>query len=291
MDKEYEDINMAIKFIQSKCSTEDFKLKPKIIPKFPITEEEIQYLEDCVRNTIAINLGISDAKMGDKWYNLFFEDAVRFGLNQMLKDENNPNRKYFLNKRKKHLKVWLIRHGESTANAGAKTSNHKTIPLSLKGQEQAQKISLSFQESPTLIITSLFQRAQHTAEPTIRRFPSVKCEVWDVQEFTYLAPDTCINTTAAERKARVNEYWERLDPDYVDGDGAESFNTLLSRVRTVIDRLSRFKDGLVVIFTHALFMQAFEIVRADNQEDSKSIMKRFKDLPRFDNCEILKLEV
>ncbi|SFM19007.1 Histidine phosphatase superfamily (branch 1) [Pelosinus propionicus DSM 13327] len=55
-------------------------------------------------------------------------------------------------------KVWLIRHGQSTANAGAATENHITIPLSVDGQEQAKQISLSFQETPILIITSPFLR-------------------------------------------------------------------------------------------------------------------------------------
>lgn len=59
-------------------------------------------------------------------------------------------------------KVWLIRHGESTANAGAVTNDHKTIPLSSKGQEQAEQISISFREPPTLIITSPFDRTRQT---------------------------------------------------------------------------------------------------------------------------------
>ena len=188
-------------------------------------------------------------------------------------------------------KIWFIRHGESTANAGAATSDHKTIPLSLRGQEQAESISRSILDVPTLIVTSAFDRTGQTAEPTIKKFPSTRCEVWEVEEYTYLAPHTCINTTAAERKGRVAEYWEQLDVDYVDGEGAESFNGLLGRANAVIDRLRRVESGFIVIFTHALFMQAIEAVRAsEGREDAKSIMKRFRELPRYGNCEILKWE-
>jgi len=187
-------------------------------------------------------------------------------------------------------RIWFIRHGESIANAGVATSNHKTIPLSPTGKEQAQTISRSIPETPTLIITSAFDRTRQTAEPTIKLFPSTRCEIWEVEEFT-LSPNTCINTTAADRKIRVNEYWERLDPAYIDGEGAESFNMLLARAEAVIDRLKGFENGVIVIFTHALFIQAIEALRASGgKEDAKSLMRRFRDLPRYNNCEILKWE-
>ncbi len=187
-------------------------------------------------------------------------------------------------------KVWLIRHGESTANAGAATENHITIPLSSDGQEQAKRISLTFQETPTLIITSPFLRTQQTAKPTMKRFPNVRREVWNVEEFTYLSPETCIGTTAAERKERVNQYWERLDPDYIDGEGAESFTMLLSRAQAAIDRLNQLKSGFIVMFTHAQFMRAMWVLNNAKGDDAKSLMSRFRELPRFENCETIKWE-
>ncbi|MBP2627749.1 MAG: Phosphoglycerate mutase [Firmicutes bacterium] len=184
-------------------------------------------------------------------------------------------------------KIWLIRHGESTANAGSATDNHETIPLSPKGWKQAEQISLLFKGAPSLIITSPFTRTRQTAEPTLRRFPNVRHEVWDVQEFTYLAPHTCTNTTAAERKARVNEYWNRVDPNDIDGEGAESFSMLLSRAKIAIDHLKRLEDGFIVMFTHAQFMRAMHILKANNTEDAKALMKQFRELPRFENCQVV----
>jgi len=187
-------------------------------------------------------------------------------------------------------KIWLIRHGESVANAGAATENHMTIPLSELGQEQAREVSLLIPEPPSLIITSPFTRAQQTAEPTLERFPGVVHEVWNVEEFTYLGPLTCINTTAAERRERVNEYWERQDPDYQDGEGAESFRQVLSRAQAAIDRLNRLSSGFIVMFSHAQFIRAMRLLRDNTEPDLKKLMNQFRSLARIGNCEITKWE-
>jgi len=185
--------------------------------------------------------------------------------------------------------IWLIRHGESIANAGAATSDHIIIPLSEKGQEQAKQVSLLLPHAPDLIIVSPFLRAQQTAEPTLNRFPWVRTETWEVHEFTYLSPASCVNTTAADRRARVNEYWDRLDPDYIDGEGAESFHQFITRAQTAIDRLNRLSNGLIVMFTHAQFIRAMRLLRDTAERDTKVIMSQFRALPGVWNCEITKI--
>lgn len=188
-------------------------------------------------------------------------------------------------------RIWLIRHGESVANAGAATKNHQNIPLTQTGLKQAYEISLLLPEPPTLFITSPFLRTQQTAAPTMKRFPNTPHEVWDVQEFTYLAPATCIDTTAADRRERVNKYWQRLDPDYIDGEGAESFRQFIGRAKTAINRLECIASGFIVMFTHAQFIRAMRLLKASDEEDVKCIMSRFRELPRVGNCEIAKWEV
>jgi broad specificity phosphatase PhoE len=222
-------------------------------------------------------------------------------------------------------KIWLIRHGESVANAeNAKKSSewlrsrglklpklntnlnssrdiitehdlsqqdHVTIALTPTGHEQAREVSLLIPEVPGLIITSTFTRTQLTAKPTLERFPEAIHEVWnDIQEFTYLSPITCIGTTAAERHERINEYWERLDPDYIDGEGPESFRQFLSRVQASSDRLIRLPNGLTVMFTHAQFIRGMRFWRDNEERDIERIMKQFRGLPRVGNCEITKWE-
>mgnify|MGYP000629682198 CR=1 FL=1 len=65
-------------------------------------------------------------------------------------------------------------------------------------------------------------RVVGTARPIDARFPGAMNEVWPIQEFTYLDPATCVGTNWADRKPRIDRYWSQLDPDYVDGEGAES---------------------------------------------------------------------
>ncbi|MBX4390115.1 hypothetical protein K4H03_28970, partial [Mycobacterium tuberculosis] len=57
----------------------------------------------------------------------------------------------------------------------------------------------------------------------------VPVEVWPIAEFTYLQPARWNGTRSAERMPHLERYWSAADPDYCDGEGAESFATLLRR--------------------------------------------------------------
>lgn len=59
--------------------------------------------------------------------------------------------------------VGLIRHGKSAANPGVASLDHATIPLTLKGVEQAHLVARSSTSAPALIVASPFSRAQLTA--------------------------------------------------------------------------------------------------------------------------------
>lgn len=91
--------------------------------------------------------------------------------------------------------VRLIRHGESSANAGHASDDPHLIDLTDLGRQQALEIAASFQEQPDLIIHSPMHRAVMTAMPTMQRFPGVPVLEMDIQEFTYLDPLRCKGTT------------------------------------------------------------------------------------------------
>ncbi len=152
--------------------------------------------------------------------------------------------------------VWLIRHAESESNAGLATSRPDTIPITEKGAEQALYLADSFTQPPALIVTSPYTRTQQSAEPTIRRFPTVRRERWEVQEFTYLAPARYRDTTIIDRKPFVDAYWSRCDPYYSDGEGAESFADFFQRVQQAIDGLWSCQSEFVAVFGHGLFLRA-----------------------------------
>lgn len=150
--------------------------------------------------------------------------------------------------------VRLIRHGESAANAGAATLDHATIPLTDKGRDQAARVARSISKAPGLIVASPFLRAQATADATSSMFPNVTCETWPIEEFTYLAPANCVNTTVAQRKAWVDRYWAKADPSHVDGEGAESFLAFIERARSFLDRLALHPAEDILVFSHGQFL-------------------------------------
>jgi broad specificity phosphatase PhoE len=152
--------------------------------------------------------------------------------------------------------AWLIRHGQSESNAGLPTADPGASALTDLGHEQARLVAELFPYAPTLIVTSPFRRAQQTAHATLARFPEVRCEEWPVQEFNYLAPALYRGTTYQQRGPHAQAYWERSDPEYVDGEGAESFVGLLQRVRQMEARLQAMETGLVAVFSHGLFLRA-----------------------------------
>ncbi|KAF0251986.1 histidine phosphatase family protein [Pseudomonas putida] len=188
------------------------------------------------------------------------------------------------------LTVHFVRHGESAANAGNATSDPALIPLTERGWEQARAVAESFSQAPCLIVTSLYERAADTAKPTVERFPGVRVETWAVEEFTYLSPGTCANTTAADRRPWVESYWLSADPDFVDGPGTESFTGLIKRARESLRRLHG-KAGTVAVFGHGQFIQAVRwlITKSPDRIDSEAM----RDFRRFDlssaivNCQVI----
>lgn len=154
----------------------------------------------------------------------------------------------------KHVR--LIRHGESAANAGEPTRDHASIPLTAKGLEQAHKVARSFTSAPELIVASPFLRAQATALATTALYPTAAFEIWPIQEFTYLAPARCVGTTLDQRRGWVEAYWQRVDPAFSDGEGAQSFHDFVTRAQAFLDRLAGHEATDVVVFSHGQFMNA-----------------------------------
>lgn len=184
--------------------------------------------------------------------------------------------------------VRLIRHGESAANAGAPSQDHASIPLTDRGVEQARQVALSFTEAPDLIVTSTFTRAQATAAWTAIAYPSVRLETWPVQEFTYLEPARCVNTTVAQRRSWVEQYWDRANPSYIDGEGAESFAEFVCRAQDFLDRLAGHQTQSVVVFSHGQFINAVAwLVDRKSSEIGGHCMKDWREYEvtnHVENC-------
>jgi broad specificity phosphatase PhoE len=191
--------------------------------------------------------------------------------------------------------IWLIRHAESTANVGAVTSLPETIPLTERGFEQAECVASCFDKQPDLVVVSPFLRARETAAPLLRRFPNAVTEEWHVQEFTYLATERCANTTLSDRKPLVAAYWERSEPDYCDGPGAESFAQFVTRVKEMVERLQTCKANFIVVFTHGQLIQLTMWLLWHNVNDvsgkSMAMFRFFLQSIVVPNASIIKLRI
>ena len=83
---------------------------------------------------------------------------------------------------------WLVRHGESAANAGTATTDPATIPLTPRGHDQAERVAVALSERPDLIVVSPYLWTRETAEPAMRRFPDVPVETSRASERYGLLP-------------------------------------------------------------------------------------------------------
>jgi broad specificity phosphatase PhoE len=192
------------------------------------------------------------------------------------------------------MRAIFIRHGQSTGNAGMPCHDLATIELTEKGWSQARRVAADWTETPSLIVTSPFLRTQQTAAPTIERFPDVPVEVWPIEEFTYLQPSRWNGTLAADRAPHLLQYWNEADPAYCDGEGAESFGTLLRRAEVALGRLAALPSpGPVYVFSHGQFIQAVRAVVTESQLDDRGKMIRFwrkGEPPAIRNTELVEFK-
>jgi broad specificity phosphatase PhoE len=171
--------------------------------------------------------------------------------------------------------VWLVRHGESAANVGEATSDHAAIPLTDLGRAQAAAVASTCAETPDWIGHSPYLRARQTAAPLIARYPTSSVVELAVQEFTYLAPHRCLNMNASARQPLVEAYWSRMDPDFCDGGGAESFVALFARVDAFL-KIAAEREGFAVVFSHEQFIRAVLVaVMYPKVRPNLDVMRRF----------------
>ena len=152
----------------------------------------------------------------------------------------------------------LIRHGQSEANAGAVQGNESTVRLTKLGHEQALITAdhlISQQFEPNLIVSSPLLRAKQTAEPLIERYPEVPVEIWPIQEFHQINPTVSSKLTIDQLIPLFDEHWTRYDPDYRDGDGAESLSDFICRIDNFKQRLKEQPAERIVVYSHGYFLK------------------------------------
>lgn len=188
--------------------------------------------------------------------------------------------------------TWLVRHGQSTSNAGLPSAGHGEVPLTTLGQEQSRKIAELVLRQPDLLVASPFLRAQATADPIRARWPLTPCETWPIEELTYLSPARCRGTTSETRRPLIEAYWSQCDPDYLDGPDAESFRSFVARLIDFDRRLLATEGTFVVIVGHGQFFRAYQMGLREGFAAKAEWMRRYRAEETawpMANCEIVEL--
>ncbi len=151
---------------------------------------------------------------------------------------------------------WFIRHAESESNAGLPSNSPVSINITEKGKRQAEFIAKYIQDKPSLFIHSPYSRTTQTGQPLFDKFPDVPIEEWPIQEYTYLPHKNYYQTTTMQRYPQARRYFLYGDPNYITGEGAESFNQFRERVKETLKKLSKLDSDFIVIFGHGWFIRA-----------------------------------
>ena len=182
-------------------------------------------------------------------------------------------------------KTFLVRHGQSTANIGEPSANPGAAVLSETGHMQARELAENFNKKPDLIVVSSYIRTMMTAMPLIHKFPKVSVETWeDVREFTPWSYKFYSGASFAQKELFKKEYFEKNDLDFVHGEGAESFNQLMTRVDATLKKID--KNKFTVIFTHNDFIQA-TLMRLNNLPITIETFRSMKEIKNTEIVEIL----
>lgn len=169
---------------------------------------------------------------------------------------------------------WFIRHGESESNAGLPSITDQSTPLTEKGFTQAELVASSIKKAPDRFVVSPYLRTQQTAAPTLEKHPNVPVETWLVQEYSYLSHQQYYNTTPDSRRKLSEKYFLTADPDLILGEGGESFNQFIDRVKSSLKRLKNATHYHTIIFGHGWFMRAILWVMYQEKE-SRQEKKRY----------------
>ncbi len=150
--------------------------------------------------------------------------------------------------------VLFVRHAESVTNIGGTWTDHSSNPLTDNGHQQAKKVCNALVNKPSLIVTSSYVRTKQTAAPTLEKWPDVEHEEWDVHEFATFCYKKHGEVTGALWSDHAYALIEKDDPDYKDGETAESYHELMGRVDSTIEKIRSSENENIIMFSHGFFL-------------------------------------
>ena len=171
--------------------------------------------------------------------------------------------------------LYLIRHAQSAANAGGISLPDREISLSAEGARQAAELACRLPENRHVFVSEM-RRTHETAAPYCARH-GVRPEILPcLNEFSYLPFAAVQGLDAADRKPLAEAYWQRADPHFRAGSGADTFAEFDGRVS---DFLHRAWTGLPhgsLLFGHGIWIALLAWRLSGNPAESGADMAAFR---------------
>lgn len=144
------------------------------------------------------------------------------------------------------MKLFLVRHGQTTGNVAGLIYGQVDYPLTQKGRDQAAAIrpvleKLQFDR----VYSSDLSRAMETQQialPGIEGIRTPLLREFDVGNLT--------NVSYADAEARYSQQLEEARTNGYDWFGGESYDEILARMRAFLDILEADPCENVIAFTH-----------------------------------------
>ncbi|MEN6479899.1 MAG: alpha-ribazole phosphatase [Anaerolineales bacterium] len=158
-------------------------------------------------------------------------------------------------------RIYLVRHGETRANAEMRYQGQNDTPLSEAGIEQAQRLAERLRsEAIERLICSDLARAWQTAEPVAQALglaitPDERLREIDVGEWEGLTFGEI-----EQRYPALAAEWDHAGPE-VRIPGGESANDVARRAEAVLAELRSAPDeSSILLVTHGGWVQTFMCV-------------------------------
>jgi broad specificity phosphatase PhoE len=200
--------------------------------------------------------------------------------------------------------LWLVRHGESTANIARHKAEVESlltidfperetdVPLSETGEKQSAKIGNWFAkqtDKPTIVFCSPYKRTRETAKIVLHsaRFDNLKIHFDErLRERELGIFDRLTRRGAKEKFPRECAERERLGKFYYRPPGGESWADVAVRVKNFWrESISAASGENVLIVTHEAVIHLFRYILENMSEEEILTIDRACDI---ENCSITK---
>lgn len=149
------------------------------------------------------------------------------------------------------MRLIVVRHGETPFNAQGRFTGQMDIPLSARGEQQAEALGQRLSTVKLdVIVASDLQRARATAQAIARHHGLPVEEDADLREIAFGSWEGCTYAEVLAREEALVQRWQ-ADPTAFPPPGGETVTQLHERVVRALARWhERYPQGTVVWAAH-----------------------------------------